>query len=68
MIAKTLKPATLKVQSDSREELQALIDAAEGFILVGKIAKMSGVYVANLIEGEYVEYVPENEDTEGGEG
>ena len=71
MIAKTVKPATMKVQADDRKELEDLIAVAEenGFALVGKIAKMTGVYVANLIQVDYTVpvYTPSN-DAEGGEG
>ena len=77
MIAKTVKPAIMKVQADNREELVALIEAAEGFQQVGKIAKMSGVYVANLVQADYAlpiyaaaedEGEGEGEGGEGGEG
>ena len=66
MIAKTVKPAIMKVQADNREELVALIEAAEGFQQVGKIAKMSGVYVANLVQADYALpiYAAEKEDDE----
>ena len=68
MIAKTVKPATMKVQADDRAELVALIEVAEenGFELVGKIAKMTGVYVANLIQVDYEKpiYTPSNEEEE----
>lgn len=73
MIAKTVIPAKMRFQSDNRAELQAMIDAAKGFVLVDKIYKISGVFYANMIEQDYALPIyndgkEDDDEGAGGEG
>lgn len=67
MIGKTIVPAKMRLQADNKAELEAMIEAAEGFVLDGKIYKISGVFYANLIEEDYalpIYQAPEDEEEE----
>lgn len=68
MVAVSRVFAPIKVQADDRKELVEFIEAQEGYGLAGKIAHISGAYIATLKPIDAEEAAEEGGEEEGGEG